>query len=133
MLLLTTFGCKKHKLTGNDHTLIGTWQWVRTTGEFTDLNPDNTGHAKTLNCKENGKYIITEGSKKIENGDLDLEDPKPAVPDKHVVVKFVRQDLFSKKQEFPGTCIIWFSGPDTITIRENADWTDQDYHVYVKQ
>ena|SRR5688572_28818727 len=133
MVLLSATSCKKRELSGEAHTLIGTWQWVGTGGEFTDLDPDNTGTSKTLEFTENGKYALIIDSKKKESGHITVGEPDPSIPQNHVMLKFVRNDRFSKKQEFPGNCIIWFGGRDTITIRGNRETSHQDYHMYVRR
>jgi hypothetical protein len=123
MVFLTSTGCKKDKLTGDAQSLIGTWKWVKTTGEHTDLTPDNSGKSKTLEFIEKGKYKILAEGKKIESGRITWENSSLESKQKHIKARFLRNDLFSKKQEFIGDCIIWYGGSDTITIAENSEWT----------
>jgi hypothetical protein len=126
-------GCKKDKLSGDAISLVGHWTWFETSGEFTRLTPDNTSSKKTIQFKEKGKYEIEVDGKKKESGRITYEIPPGTSTQKHIKIKFLRNDLFSKKQEFIGNCVIWFSGSDTITISENVDWTHQDSHKFVRQ
>ena len=69
--------------------------------------------------------------KKIEGGRIVYEEANDAWFD--FKLEFKRNDLFSKKQQFYGQCAIELKGQDTIYIAENIDWTDQPWHIYVRQ
>jgi hypothetical protein len=133
IVLFAVTGCKKDKLTGDAKPLIGSWTWVKTTGEYTNLTPDNIGDSKTIEFIEKGKYKIIVDGKKKESGRITFENISSTTTQKRIKVTFLRNDLFSKKQEFIGNCVIWYSGTDTINIAENTDWTHQDSHLYVRQ
>jgi len=129
-LLLT--GCKKDKLTGDAKTLSGTWQWVKTSGEFTTLTPDNTGSAKTLEFIDRGKYEIKKDGKRLEGGRITYSEGSNSFGN-YIKLEFLRNTLFSKKREFPGKSLLQIIHSDTLYIGENIEWTDQPYHLYVRQ
>jgi hypothetical protein len=127
--LLTS--CKKDKLTGDAKALSGTWQWVKTSDEFTTLTPDNTGTTKTLEFEVKGKYEIKESGDKFESGRITFSEESNSFGS-FFKVEFLRNTLFSKKREFAGKNLLRIVA-DTLYISENAHWTHQPFHTYVKQ
>ncbi|HAD33629.1 MAG TPA: hypothetical protein DCF44_03900 [Chitinophagaceae bacterium] len=129
-LLMTS--CKKDKLTGDSKTLSGTWQWVKTSGEFSTLTPDNTGTTKTLEFIDKGKYEIKKDGKRLEDGRITYSEGSNSFGN-YIKLKFLRNNLFSKKSEFPGQSLLQIIHTDTLYIGENIEWTHQPYHLYVRQ
>ena len=130
LFLLTS--CKKDKLTGDAKSLIGTWQWVQTNAEFSTTNPSNTGITKTIEFIEKGKYEIKKNSKRLEGGRVTYSEITNAFG--HFIrLEFLRNALFTKKQELPGKSNITQVGADTLYISENVEWSDQPWHIYVRQ
>lgn len=135
ILVFSTFlflmtSCKKDKLTGEAKTLSGTWTWVKTSGEFSTLTPDNTGTTKTLEFIDKGKYEIKKDGKRLESGRITYDESSNSFGN-YFKLEFIRNTVFSKKREFPGESLLRIFGNDSLHITENA--FDAPNHIYVRQ
>jgi hypothetical protein len=129
-IFLLTNSCKKDKLTGDAKSLIGTWQWSKDIWPY--KTPETAGYSMTLEFKEKGKYEIKKNNKRIEGGRIIYENSNGTYW-WDFQLEFKRNDLFSKKQQFIGKCLLDVKSQDSLFILENSDWTDQPYHLYVRQ
>ncbi len=128
--VLVMTSCKKDKLTGDAKTLSGTWQWAKTSGEFSTLTPDNTGSTKTIEFIDKGKYEIKKDGKRFEGGRITYSESSNSYGN-FFKLEFHRNTLFSKKREFPGESLVRLLGIDSLYITENA--FDVPTHIYVRQ
>jgi hypothetical protein len=110
ILIFSTSGCKKDKLTGDNKTLIGTWTSISTMAE-----PGNcgfvAGHSTNPNLKltlmEKGRYKLYSGDKKIETGRLIIKNG------------FVTFEDIQRKSTLSGRTILKFNS-DSLNIDRNG-------------
>jgi hypothetical protein len=130
LILFLISACKKDKLTGDAQVLAGTWRWVET--PYPGGNPSTSGYTMTLILKGKGNYEIKKNDDRIEGGRIIIQKTESTSSGYCFFIEFKDNDLFTEKQTFPGNCAISSIGQDSIYIYENIDFTDQAYHLYIK-
>ncbi len=119
ILIFSTSGCKKDKLTGDNKTLIGTWTSISTLANCGTLPGQPMNPNFKLVLIEKGKYKLYRGNKKSEQGKLII---------KNGLVTF---ECSERNNDLDGRTILKFNS-DTLNIDRNG--CDDDYaYRFVKK
>ena len=122
-IFLLTNSCRKDKLTGDNATLSGTWNWTDAHCACLEFpfNPQIVGYSLKLELIEKGKYKLYKNDKKIEHGRL-LKV--------HDFYTFKDDDIRKKDDRLDGLKIIYCKN-DTLEI-DMGICGDDCYYIFTR-
>ena len=123
IFILTISSCKKDKLDGDQEILIGTWTSISTVMNCGTIPGQPMNPNYKLELIEKGKYKLYRGTKKIEEGRLQIKINS---------ITFIEDNLETfqltkNNSKLNGRQILNFSRGDTINIDRNGCNDDYVY------
>jgi len=82
-IFVSLSGCKKDKETASE-LIVGKWEWVKTVGPWTEVNPQTTGYSQTIEFQVSGIMKEFRNDSLIISTNYNIESI-PTLPDNYIL------------------------------------------------